>query len=119
MAEPIRLKLILEMQDLILETEDGDKKYTLKELTGFDRNKYLNKMSSRAKMGDDGKTLTLKNFDGFQSDLLHISLYNDADEAVSVEEIEAFPASTQQTLFEMSQKLSKLDLDKDSEAKNV
>ena|GEM_PF-5081293 len=114
--ELIRLKLKCKEVDVILDGPDGEeKKYTLKELSGADRNKYLNKMSSRVKIGKDGKAMGIKNFDGFQADLLRISLFDENGEAVSVEEIEALPSSTQQELFEKAQQLSGLDNEPDSE----
>ena len=109
--EILRLKLVRKETPVILEGEDGEeKKFTLKELNGAERNKYLNKMKHRVKMGADGKTATITDFNGFQADLLYVSLFDENNEAVPVAEIENLPSSTQQALFEKSQNLSALDV---------
>ena len=116
MADELRLKLEREEVNIILENKEGEeKRYTLKELTGKERNKYLNKMSNRVKIGQDGKAMGIKNFDGFQSDLLKLSLFDESGEHVSEEDIEEFPSSTQQKLFEKAQKLSGLDTTTENE----
>ncbi|MHA1344988.1 MAG: hypothetical protein ACTSO3_01175 [Candidatus Heimdallarchaeaceae archaeon] len=111
MADVLKLSLELKTFELIL----GDEKCLLKELTGKDRNKYLNTMKSRVKVGEEGKKITINSFDGMQSDLLGKSLFHESGEAFSVEEIENIPSSAQQTLFEEAAKLSGLDEKKDKE----
>jgi hypothetical protein len=108
--ETLRLKLERKEIDVVLESDDGQEtKYKLKELSGAERNKYLNKMTCRVKVGADGKAAGIKTFDGFQADLLGICLFNENDEVVSKESIENLPSSTQQILFEKAQSLSGLD----------
>ena len=117
--EVIRLSLCRKEVDIILEAEDGtEKKWKLKELSGTDRNKYLNKMASRVKLDRDGKASGIKSFDGFQADLLGLSLFDEAGTAITVAEIEGLPSSTQQDLFKRAQELSGLNLGAD-EVKNV
>ena len=117
MAEELRLKLDRKTVSVVLEDESGtEHNYTLKELSGAERNTYLNKMTGRVKMVN-GQAQGIKSFDGFQADLLRISLFNDDDEPVSVDEIEALPSSTQQALFDKAQELSGLNAEPDS-AKN-
>ena len=114
MAETLRLKLKRKEVPVVLEDEGGiEKKYTLRELSGAQRNVYLNKMKSRVKMVDGNATI--KDFSGFQADLLKVSLFDDEDNPVTEEEIEAMPSSTQQALFDRAQELSELNTSADSE----
>jgi len=118
MADELRLKLERKEMPVILEGPNGEEKFTLRELSGAERNKYLNKMTNRVKMTKDGKAAGIKSFDGFQADLLKLSLFDEGDEPVSVDVIEELPSSTQQKLFDEAQKLSGLDSEPDNEAKN-
>lgn len=112
-GEELRVSLRRKEVPVVLEDDEGgvEKKWTLRELDGTERNKYLNKMTSRVKISRDGKAVGIKSFDGFQADLLKVSLFDENDEPISVEEIEGLPSSTQQTLFEKAQELSGLDTD--------
>lgn len=125
---PMTLRLDLTMVDITVEssTPENTKNWTLVELTGRTRNKYLAKVTGRATpVGKSGK-IVIKNFDGFQTDLLELCLRNKAvDEndtpiPITRDEIEALPASTQQTLFEKAQEISGLNNtpDEDDEEKN-
>ena len=117
--ETIRLSLVRKEVSLILEDGEGEKTWTLRELDGTQRNKYLNKMTSRVKMGAGGKAVGIKSFDGFQADLLKMCLFDENEEAVSIEDIEALPSSTQQEIFKKAQQLCGLEDDKEkSEEKN-
>lgn len=112
-GEELRVSLRRKEVPVVLEDDEGgvEKKWALRELDGTERNKYLNKMTSRVKISRDGKAVGIKSFDGFQADLLKVSLFDENDEPISVEEIEGLPSSTQQTLFEKAQELSGLDTD--------
>jgi len=119
MADELRLKLNRKEIPVVLEDENGqEKKYTLKELSGAERNKYLNKMTNRVKTDRSGKAMGIKSFDGFQADLLKLCLFDDEENPVTEEMIEDLPASTQQEIFECAQKLSGLDMTVDEEEKN-
>ncbi len=104
-----KYKLDLKVEEILLEGEGGiEKKMKLIELSGAQRNNYLNLMKGRAKIDKAGK-VTISSFDGLQSDLLTKSLFDESGEAATKEFIEELPASTQQSLFEDAQKLSGLD----------
>jgi len=115
------LKLSLNRKEVsvTLSDENGaEKKWLLRELSGAERDKYLNKMTGRAIM-KDGKPIGMKSFDGFQTDLLVLSLTDSSTgDTISREEIEELPASTQQILFEKAQELSGLDLGPEDIEKN-
>lgn len=114
--------LILSLQraevDVVLDGPDGEQKqWTLRELSGSERNKYLNKMTNRVKVGPGGAT-GIKSFDGFQSDLLCLCLVDEDGKPVSKEIIEDLPSKTQQVLFDKAQKLSGLDTKKEDDEGN-
>ena len=116
-------KLVLSLDrvtvDVNLVTEQGEEKaWKLKELTGKERNRYLNKMTSRVRSGKDGKAISITNFEGFQADLLKICLYDENDELVTEDMIEGLPSSTQQVLFDKAKEISGLDNDEEGEEKN-
>ena len=116
--EVMRLSLERQTVDIVLSTADGEEKtWTLRELDGTQRNKYLNKMTNRVKIGPNGRAVGIKTFDGFQSDLLRACLFDESGEPVSVEDIEQLPSSTQMALFERAQQLSGLNTSEE-EAKN-
>jgi len=113
--ETLELSLVRTEIDVVLTDKDGEKKkWLLRELSGAERNRYLNKMTGRVKVGSGGAT-SIKSFDGFQSDLLHLCLIDEEGERVTKEVIEELPSSTQQTLFEKAQEISGLDSKEDDE----
>ena len=115
MTEPMRFSLKRKEEPVIIEAEDGSEKtWTLRELSGEERNKFLNQMKSRMKVGVDGGAI-VKNFDGFHSALLVLSLVDDAGEPVGKDVIEAMPSTMQGKLFKKAQKLSGLDNAPDDE----
>ena len=95
--------------DVVLKGSDNEEhKWLLRELSGSERNRYLNKMTGRVKVGANGAT-TIKSFDGFQYDLLHLCLRDEEGATIDKETIEGLPSSTQQALFLRAQKISGLD----------
>ncbi len=119
-GEAIRLSLELKSVPVVLEggPEGEEKECELRELTGADRNKYLNKLTSRVKIGKDGQAVGIKSFEGFQADLLSKCLYGPQEELFTVEDIEALPSSTQEALFKKAQELNSLDAGNPSDEKN-
>lgn len=116
--EIIRLSLKRKKVRIILEDDGEEKSWTLRELDGTERNKFLNKMASRVKIGAGGKAVGIKSFDGFQADLLKMCLFDENGEAINIEDIEALPSSTQQELFKKAQQLCGLDKDEEKDEKN-
>jgi len=111
--ETLTLSLERKEVDVILEGPDGQEHHwLLRELSGSERNRYLNKMTHRVKMGPSGQT-SIKSFDGFQSDLLHLCLVDEEGEKVSKEVIEGLPSSSQLALFDKAQEISGLNKEGD------
>ena len=104
------LKFTLEVKQIPVEI-DGEA-YVLQELNGRERDKYLNDITARVKIGPDGKPAGMKNFDGMQGNLLVASLRKkEGSELISVpfNTIQGWPAKMQSALFMEAQKLSGLD----------
>jgi len=115
--EEIRLSLKREEVSVTLETVDGgEHKYVLREMVGRDRDMYLTKMGDRMKFSPSGKVIGIKTFDGLQSSLLSLCLYDDADALVSAKDIQAFPTKTLAALFKVAQEINALNQEDAEEA---
>lgn len=83
--------------------------HVLLELTGKERDAYVTKSITRLKVDAKGSTQSA-NMDGFQSELIQLSLHKgDANGArYMVSEINTWPASVQAFLYKKARKLSGL-----------
>jgi len=95
---------------------DG-KKYSLQELTGQQRDAYMDDMNKRMRYVD-GKAEGFTKFEGLQAGLLSKCLVDPEGKNVSESEIQAFPSHVVQALFEKAQELSALDATNAEEVKN-
>lgn len=110
----IRKKLEIEIEE-----EDGTvKTYTLQEMSGTQRDKFMNKMSNRTKFDNKGNFLGFKDFDGFQSSLITLCLFDEDGKPVDEATIKLYPSSQQAGLFEDCQVLCALGKKGEEEAKN-
>lgn len=102
-------------------TIDGEE-YTLRELDGKTKGKYLNKMGSRIVLSEDGKVSGFKDYSGLETILLEQCLYNSEGKPVPAGIIEKWPATVLGKLFDVAQELSGLNEDArkrlETEAKN-
>jgi len=116
MAEPLKLSLDLAEVEVVLTGADGEEKHwKIVELVASERNRYLNKLTNRTVIGSDGKTARIKSFDGFQADLLTLSLRDENDRLVPKDVIEGLPAKAQHALFEKARDLSGLNQDAEAD----
>lgn len=92
---------------------DGES-YTLKELSGTLRDRYLNTQSKKTITKNGVETRV---YSGLCSDLLVLCLYNPAGVSVTAQEIDDWPSPMQMEIFQMAVKLSALD--KKSEEEEV
>lgn len=113
--EDLSFNLDREEQNVVI---DG-KKYVLIELTGAERDSYLNNVGNRLKTGVDGKPAGIKDFNGMQAFLVSLSLKcleTGNPVPVKINEIQQWPARVVKELFNKAKKLSALD--EDGEEKN-
>ena len=120
MSEPIVLNfdLLLNTQPVMLKEGGQEKLYTLQELTGSERDKYLNFMKGRMKVNSDGTRGGIDDFNGLQARLLSMTLKDPEGKLVPEEVLQKWPARVQTLLFKESQKLSGLDDKAEEKAKN-
>lgn len=93
------------------------KVYTLKEMSGLERDQWMNKMSKSFKLGADGKSTGIADYTGIHYILISRCLYDDTDKLISEQIISQWPASAQKILFDKCQKLNGLGEDAEEEAK--
>ena len=87
------------------------KPYVLTELSGKERDDYLNDVGNRMRTNSEGKPSGIKNFSGMQGFLISLSLKcMETGEPVPVkmEEIQKWPTRLVSTLFDKAKELSAL-----------
>jgi len=82
--------------------------HTIRELDGTDRAKYLNSVSSRVKVNNQGKPVGMTTFEGLETSLLKLCLY-DGDELVPEKVMSKWPASLLGKFFDIASDLSGLN----------
>jgi hypothetical protein len=111
----MKITLARKSETVELETSEGIVlMYSVKEMTGAQRDSYFSKMSTKTKQGGDQVTIT--DFNGLYSTLLSHTLYDDKDKLVEEKIIQSWPDSAQKALFTMAKKLNGLD-DSDKDPK--
>lgn len=102
----LNLTLVRKSRPVVMMGPDGGQaRYTLSELTGAERDKYLNGVQARAKFVK-GKAAGVTSYDGLMASLLVLCLRDDAGKLLSLNQVQAFPASTQAALFSAAQELN-------------
>lgn len=115
--EALRFSLKKASQEVILEGADGQEiKARLMELSGGERDSYLQDMSAFMKYDAAGKPAGLSSFEGLQAALLSKCLEREDGTKFTKEEVQAFPATVQSALFDAAQKLNALDNENEEEA---
>jgi hypothetical protein len=93
-----------------LVTKEGVQKvFTLVELDGSQRDSFMQDMADRIEF-QGGKVSKITNFEGMQSNLLAMCLYDDKKQLIPIEELNKFPAGVLTELFKTAQKISGLEL---------
>lgn len=121
MAEPKKFTSKRKTIPVEVEDENGvSHSYTLRELSGTLRDKYLNRMRQRSApgAGEGAGFAQFKNYEGFVADLLCLSLFDADGKAVDGKVIQEWGSATQMELFKMAQEMSGLGKAAVEEAKN-
>jgi len=106
------MKYSLKLKEDPIEIEGLDgvvKNYVLRELDGLQRDTYLDGIGSQMKFNAAGKTAGLKSYKDLQASLLALCVYDDEDKLVPLKDIQTWPAGLQGDLFEIANKMSRLD----------
>lgn len=119
-AEVLEFNLEFQEVPVKIKDESGNvKNYTLREMDGKERDKFLNNMGSRMRIGSDGKPSGIRDFNGMQSGLLTRCLLDEEGKQVSDAVIQGWPAKVQTALFMKAQEMNGLSEGAEAEAKNV
>lgn len=117
-SDRLTLSLTRRRVEVDLEGEDGGvATYTLREMTGTERDQYLADMSLRTKW-DKGVPKGLSNYKGIQSSLISRCLFDPNGRRVEDATIQKWPASVQTELFKQCQKMNGLGDDSEAGSKN-
>lgn len=114
-------KISTRRKTIPVELEDDSgvvRKFTLKELSGPLRDKYLNFQQTKFKFTADGKSQTIKDVTGLYTKLIAESLFDENGNSVPESVIDTWSSSAQSELFKLAQKLSGLDNKAEEDAKN-
>ncbi len=108
--------LDLETYEFTLTKEGSTESYELTELTGKQRDSYMNQMSKNMQMiGDNYK---IKSFDGLQANLLCLCIKHTsgakADTHVTKDHVQSWPSRVQKAIFDKAQQMSGLNEDEDN-----
>lgn len=117
--EELRFMLKLKEASVNLTDVEGQEKtYVLRELSGAQRDTFLNEIGGRMKFNAAGKMSGLNNYIDLQTGFLSLCFYDDTNSLVKKQVLREYPASVLAELFEVAQKLSGLDKGAEDEAKN-
>jgi len=104
----IKLDLRPKKELVVLQSEKGEQEYYISEMTAEERDDYLQALSSRVKVDEEGRPQGLKDFRGIQAELLSRCLRTKKGELVKKEEIQSWPSSVVTSLYEIAQKINLL-----------
>jgi hypothetical protein len=104
----MKLSLSFRQEQVTIEQDGKEVPYTVREMTAADRDRYLDHLTKRMEVGPDGRLTQMKDVVGLQSELLGFCLHRDG-QRVPVEEIQQWPASVVQALFDIAQDLNRLN----------
>lgn len=116
-----RKKFTLKRKEIPIDIEDSEGKirtYRMVEMEGTLRDRYMTDISHRMKTGPDGKpTGMLRDVTKLHSSLLNLCLFDDQNTAVTVDNLQKWPATVLSELYEMALDLNALrEQDKEEEA---
>jgi hypothetical protein len=105
---------------VVLTGPDGkEAHYELREMSANARDKYLDQLGERMKVDAEGKVAGVRKFEGLQSALLAVCLYDAEGALVKKEAIQSWPSTTVSSLFEEAQKINLLTATKEEVAEGA
>ena len=110
------LKLTLTKKEEQVEIDE--KVYTIRELGGKQRDAYMDWMGKHTKV-IAGQVQGLTSYDGLQTYLLAMCLFDEHNDPVKESTMADWPSSTLSALWDMAQKLNGLSGEAIEEAKNA
>ncbi len=114
--EPVKISLKRKEIPLDVELPDGSHaSYVLRELSGDERDNYLNVAEKKINRGADGTGIAMRDYKGVVADLLCACVFDQKNMKVPWAEIQKWGTSAQKTIYDMAVKLSRLGGGKDGE----
>jgi single-stranded DNA-specific DHH superfamily exonuclease len=105
--EVLEIVIVRKLKRLKLIGDDGNKRdYILKELMGSGRDTIANNESSKWRTNEKGEVVGRKDYTGTMSGLIAACLFDEANKPVSEMQIQQWPTTAQEVLFEECQKLN-------------
>ena len=116
-----KLRTFLKEETIELENKDGSNKvFLMRELNGYQREEYMDKLAKRMKFDAAGKPSGFATYKGTMTDLVSDVLFEqDGQTKVNPEFVKSLPQETVSALFEMAQEMNGLGEDAEVKAKNV
>lgn len=114
------LEFVIERQTIPVCIRDKGRiyQYTLVELDGHGRDKYMNNLAQRMRVDATGKPSGVKDFTGLHAYLIHLSLQDEMGHNVLEKVIQCWPSSVQKAIHKKAIELSGLDEESTQKTKN-
>lgn len=115
---PTSIDLSLDVQEIpvILKDKDGNTlNYTMREMNGADRDKYLDSVNARMKYDEEGKPKGINTIEGLKASLLSLCLFDKDGQQPTIEYIQKWPSRSLEKLHEYAQELNALEDEEEAE----
>lgn len=97
------ISILRKSQPVDLEIEEGKQvRFYVKEMSGAQRDEYLNKTAQKSRLDEKGDVVGLKDYRGLYSNLLSFCLYDADAKPVAESKIQEWPDAAQKALYEMA-----------------
>ncbi len=113
------LSLIAESVEVKIKDMSGQvQTYTLRDISGDERDAYIDMQVARLRYGPDGTPGGIKSMAGLMAKLVSLCLYDPTGKRVDEKEVKKFPSALQSVLFQKAKTLCGLDDLAKEKAKN-
>lgn len=106
----MKISVIRKSLPIEIELADGNVvMFSVKEMTGAQRDDYFNRMSGKTKIDPNtNEVVGVKDYSGLYSTLLSLTLYDPDDKLVPEAKIQEWPDSAQRAVWEVAKDLNGL-----------
>jgi hypothetical protein len=116
MSDAVRISVLRKSQPVELELAEGELvRYAIKEMTGAQRDEYLNKVTQKTTRDASGEVVGMKDYKGLYSTLLSFCLYDADSKLIPESKIQEWPDTAQKALFDIAIELNGLKAKKADE----
>jgi hypothetical protein len=116
MSDAVRISVLRKSQPVELELAEGELVlYAIKEMTGAQRDEYLNKVTQKTTRDASGEVVGMKDYKGLYSTLLSFCLYDADSKLIPESKIQEWPDTAQKALFDIAIELNGLKAKKADE----